>query len=185
MSNNEREDLLKQAEELSLDVPKNTRTDKLRAMIDEVASPQAASDEDGDEQMDDSQEAPQETDTQSPPEEKPAGRPLTKQQRFRQKVAEKKRAAMKTRVVTITNRDNRDNDFTTTATLSFENQHFGMSKIVPLDMPVELEEALIHVAETARITLHKDEVRNGRRTGNKVPVSVKKYAISYSQNQPE
>jgi hypothetical protein len=46
-------------------------------------------------------------------------------------------------------------------------------------MPVELEQALIDVAKETVITLHKDEVINGRRTGNKVPVKTRKYNVSY------
>jgi len=88
---------------------------------------------------------------------------------------------MKTRIVTITNKDNRDNDFTTTASLSFENQFFGLAKNVPLDVPVELEQALIDIAESTIITHHKDEIVDGKRTGNKVPVSVKKYVVSYGK----
>lgn len=103
----------------------------------------------------------------------------------REKIAAMKRAAMKTQIVTITNKDNRENDVATTAFLSFENQHFGMAKNVPLDIPVQLEQALIDIAERCLITMHKDEVVNGNRTGNKVPVSVKKYVVSYSRHIPE
>lgn len=103
----------------------------------------------------------------------------------REKIAAMKRAAMKTQIVTITNKDNRENDVATTAFLSFENQHFGMAKNVPLDIPVQLEQALIDIAERCLITMHKDEVVNGKRTGNKVPVSVKKYVVSYSRHIPE
>ncbi len=111
----------------------------------------------------------------------PGTRTLTKQQLRRKKISERKAAAMKTRIVTITNKDNRDNDFTTTASLSFENQFFGLAKNVPLDVPVELEQALIDIAESTIITHHKDEIVDGKRTGNKVPVSVKKYVVSYGK----
>ena len=92
-----------------------------------------------------------------------------------------KKRAFKTTVITLTNKDNRENDVVTTAYLSFENQYFGLSKIVPLDIPVELEAALIAIAERSMITLHKDEIIDGKRTGNKTPVRVKKYAISYGK----
>ena len=99
----------------------------------------------------------------------------------RQAVAEAKRKAMKTQVVTITNKDNRENDVMTTVYLGFENQHFGLSKLVPLDRPVELEQCLIDIAATTTMTLHKDEIIDGKRTGNKVPTRVKKFAISYGR----
>lgn len=103
----------------------------------------------------------------------------------RAKIMKSKKAAMKTKIVTLTNKDNRENDVATTAFLSFENQHFGLAKNVPLDIPVELEVSLITIAESCMITLHKDEIIGGKRTGNKVPVRVKKYAISYGQQQPD
>jgi hypothetical protein len=103
----------------------------------------------------------------------------------RRKVAEARARAFKTQIVTLTNKDNRENDVMTTAYLSFQNQHFGLSKLVPLDIAVELETALIKIAESCTMTLHKDEIVNGRRTGNKVPIRVKKYAISYSRQDPE
>lgn len=102
----------------------------------------------------------------------------------RARVVAAKKEAMKTKIVTLTNKDPRENDRVTTAFLSFENQHFGLSKSVPLDIPVELEVSLIHIAENCKITLHKDEIKNGRPTGNKVPMRVKKYAISYSGQTP-
>lgn len=102
----------------------------------------------------------------------------------RAKVAAARKKAFRTHVVTLTNKDNRENDIMTTAYLSFENQHFGLAKLVPLDVPVELEEALIKIAANCTMTLHKDEIVDGKRTGNKVPTTVKKYAISYSRHDP-
>jgi len=97
----------------------------------------------------------------------------------REAIAKARQAAMKTRVVRITSNDKRDNDVATVAYLGFENQYFGISKLVPLDVPLELEQALIDIAKTTKITLHKDEIIDGKRTGNKIPVSVKKLNVSY------
>jgi len=33
------------------------------------------------------------------------------------------------------------------------------------------------------MTLHKDEIIDGKRTGNKVATRVKKYAISYGESE--
>lgn len=101
----------------------------------------------------------------------------------RQKIAAAKKKANIKQIVTITNRDNRENDVATTAFLSYENQYFGMAKNVPLDIPVELEAALISIAETTKMTHHRDEIVNGRRTGNKLTSRVKKYAVSYGKHQ--
>lgn len=107
------------------------------------------------------------------------GKELTAEQKLRERVGQAKVAAMKTKIVTISSNDKRDSEWTTTAYLSMENQHFGISRIVPLDIPVELELCLIEVAKTTMITLHKDEIINGKRTGNKVPTRTRKYNISY------
>jgi hypothetical protein len=104
----------------------------------------------------------------------------------RREVADLKKKALKTEIVTITNKDPRDNTAMTTAYLSFENQFFGAARLVPLDIPVELEVSLIKIAASCTMTLHKDEIgADGKRTGNKIPVRVKKYAISYSRQKPE
>ena len=109
---------------------------------------------------------------------------LDKARRRRKTIADARKRAFETRIVTLTNKDNRENDVMTTAYLSFENQHFGLSKLVPLDVPVELERALIEIAASTTMTMHKDEIVDGRRTGNKVPTTVKKFAISYSSRSP-
>jgi hypothetical protein len=90
-----------------------------------------------------------------------------------------KKAAMETKIVTISSNDKRDNDVMTSVYLSMENQHFSVAKYVPLDIPVELEVCLIEVAKSTFITLHTDEIIDGRRTGNKTPKSVHKFTISY------
>ncbi len=168
MSNEERSVLVEQANELGLEFAKNISTKKLAEMIQEAQGPAVKPEEEL------IVEAPATASY-------PGTRTLTKQQLRRKKISERKAAAMKTRIVTITNKDNRDNDFTTTASLSFENQFFGLAKNVPLDVPVELEQALIDIAESTIITHHKDEIVDGKRTGNKVPVSVKKYVVSYGK----
>lgn len=163
MAINERQNTIEQANELGLEFPKNISTAKLKAMIAESQGPAIKAEE------------PEQTPVASPK----AG--LTKHQKRLKFISERKALALKTRVVTITNKDNRDNNFTTTAPLSFENQHFGVAKNVPLDIPVELEQALIDIAESTMITQHKDEVVGGKRTGNKVAVLAKKYVVSYAK----
>lgn len=180
MSDIQREQLKLQAEELGLEFPANIPTPKLQAMVNEALGVEVAPN-------------PEPAAVDEVEEENVAGTEEDKVQlsasqnkkiTLRQRVAKAKAEAMKTSIVTITNKDNRENDVMTTVHLSFENQYFGISKIVPLDVPVELEAALIQIAESTMMTLHKDEIVDGKRTGNKVPVSVKKFAISYSKEQP-
>ena len=170
----ERTDLIEKAKDLNLDFAGNISTAKLTIMVNEASGPAVKAEE----------KEEDETESAVVAKTKPeAGnvKVISADLKRRQFIAKRKAIAMKTRVVTITNKDNRENDVTTTAPLSFENQHFGIAKNVPLDMPVELEQALIDIAESTCITHHKDEIVNGKRTGNKVPVQVKKYVVSYAK----
>jgi len=105
----------------------------------------------------------------------------TAKQKFIRESKERQAKRMKKRVVTITSNDKRENHMTTTVYLSCG----AVSRIVPLDYPVELEEALIIVADTTPITLHVDEIVEGKRTGNKVPKTIKKFNISYEDMKPQ
>lgn len=172
--NEERTALLEVANDLGLEFHSNIPTEKLKAIVAEAKGEPAPVEE-----AVPASPAIKELDSEGP---KPK---LSKYAAKRRKVAAAKKAAMKTRIVTITNKDNRENDIMTTAYFSFENQHFGLSKVVPLDIPIELEVSLIQIAASTVMTLHKDEVVDGKRTGNKVPMRVKKFAISYSGKQPE
>lgn len=138
----------------------------------------------------------QEAAPKSPPEKKEesmtdeetlqARRQREAQEKFakrRQQIQDAKKKAMAKRIVTLTNKDPRENEVVTTAYLAMENQHFGIARLVPLDVPVELEECLIRIATMTPMTQHRDEIIKGRRTGNKVTVTVKKYAVSYSSQK--
>ena len=103
---------------------------------------------------------------------KPAAGKLTQEQAHAKMLLTAKAKAFETRIVTITSNDKRDNHVTTTAYLSMDNQYFGKSKYVPLDVPVELEKCLIDVAKDIKIMLHVDEIVDGKRTGNKRLVCV-------------
>lgn len=205
----DRDELMKQAEKLGLDFPKNIPSEKLSRMVDDALLSEenettAQSNEEDEELTDEEMKAEKDEKaavekaakeeaeavaelqkSMKKTEKEDTDRKPSKRMLMRRKIAEARKKAFKTHIVTLTNKDSRENDVMTTVNLSFENQYFGLSKIIPLDVPVELEKALIDIAESTRITLHKDEVVSGKRTGNKVPVSVKKFAISYSRQQTE
>lgn len=105
----------------------------------------------------------------------------TPKQKFTRESKSRQVKRLKTKIVTLTSNDIRENHVTTTAYLSCGT----VSKVVPLNTPVELEEALIIIADTTFITLHRDEVVDGRRTGNKIPSQVKKYNVSYENMKAE
>ncbi len=87
--------------------------------------------------------------------------------------------AFETKIVTISSNDKRENHLVTTAPLSIENEYFGISRDVPLDVPVELEVCLIELAKSLKVVMHVDEIIDGRRTGNKVPKLVHRYVINF------
>jgi hypothetical protein len=99
--------------------------------------------------------------------------------RKRKEVMDAKTAAFKTRVVTVSNNDTRENGVITADYFGFENQHFGKSLLVPFNVPVELPQGIIEVIKSTPMTIHTDEIIGGRRTGNKVATQARKYNISY------
>jgi len=205
----DRDELMKQAEKLGLDFPKNIPSEKLSRMVDNAllseenettAQPNEEDYDLTDEEMkvekdekaamekaakEEAEAVAELQKSMKKTEKEDTDRKPSKRMLMRRKIAEARKKAFKTHIVTLTNKDSRENDVMTTVNLSFENQYFGLSKIIPLDVPVELEKALIDIAESTRITLHKDEVVSGKRTGNKIAVSVNKFAISYSRQQTE
>lgn len=97
---------------------------------------------------------------------------------IRQLVSEAKKQAFKKRVVTISSNDTRDNQHVTAIPLFFENQYFALDRIVPLNIPVELEQCLIDIAKSTTIAIHKKgSVDGGRTVGN--TAFAKKFNISY------
>lgn len=164
------EELKTEADGLGIKYAPKIGIEKLQEKIEDYYESQAA-----DDLVQEAPEVPEELPA-IPENNSPAQR---RNKGMRELAAELRGAAMKTRVVTITNNDKRDSHMTTTAYLSMENQYFGLSKIVPLDIPVELEQCLIDVAKSTEIILHVDEIVDGKRTGNKRPQYVKKYVVSY------
>lgn len=92
-----------------------------------------------------------------------------------------KEAAFKTRLVTITSNDKRDSDVESTVIVTCENQYFGLSKIVPLNIQIQLEQCLIDTLKEIKIPLHIPEMINGKQTGNSILSKTNKYNISYGE----
>ena len=103
---------------------------------------------------------------------------LDEEKSFIQKAKE---AAFKTRLVTITSNDKRDSDVETTVIVTCENQYFGLSRIVPLNIQIQLEQCLIDTLKEIKIPLHVPEMVNGRQTGNSILSQTNKYNISYGE----
>lgn len=159
MANTELKTLKEEAKNLSIEFANNITMEKLQEKVDKFYESGSKGDV-----------------VKSKPEE-----PKKEVTTLRGKIAQAKAKAFKKRVVTISNNDKRENDVMTTCFLGMENQYFGISKIVPLDIPVELEECLISIAKDTTISMHKDEVVDGKRTGNKTTITVRKFNISYEE----
>ena len=180
----EREEMIAEATDFGLEFKGNISNLKLAAMLAEFKGEPEPLNEKPAAGPAIKEEAEEEEDTTLSAVELVRKRQNASFARKRKMISDAKQKAFKTQVVTLTNKDARENDVVTTAYLSCQNQYFAMARNVPLDIPVELESCLIRLAETAMITLHRDEIINGRRTGNKVATRVKKYAISYSPIDP-
>ncbi len=176
MSEKNMKDLKAEATALGIEFKGNVSRVKLSEMIENHYESQAAGD------FVEAVEDDTETDIEV---EIPKTRSTTmtdKKKRFNSLVSEAKKKAFKTKIVTVSSIDKRDNDVTTAEPIMFENQYFGISKIVPLDIPIELEQCLIDILESTKIILHVDEIIDGKRTGNKTPRMVRKFSVSYAES---
>lgn len=187
MSN--REDMIAEAIDLGLDFKGNISNKKLAAMIDEAneaplgddpvverAPPGPAVKAEHQEEDDEVVESARDIVMR---------RRESAHAKKRREIAVAKNKAMATSIVTITNKDSRENETVTSAYLSVQNLYFARSRYVPLDVPIELEHCLIRNAESCMVTIHRDEMKNGRPTGNKVTRRVPKYTVSHSPIEPK
>ena len=95
-------------------------------------------------------------------------------------IAKVKKEAFAKRKVIITYNDKRDNNETNSAYLTCENMYFSLSKLVPLDTPVELEQCLINTAKEAKISVHRPDIVKGVQNSAKIrSVFAPKYTVSY------
>ena len=86
-------------------------------------------------------------------------------------------AAMKTTVVTITDNDQRENNYTTVVSVNCSNAYFDLgTKRIPLNVPVELEQGFIDVLSEIRIPMH---VRDAN-TGQSKTVLRNRYSVAYN-----
>jgi len=180
----DREKLIETANELGLEFKGNISNTNLQELVDNAQNPKDAGEQNTIEKPE-VVTSPTGAKPVAQKEEKAPSKSLDKDARRRLKVANSKKKALVKSIVTLTNKDPRENTSVTTVPLSVENQFFSVARIVPLDVPVELEKCLIDLAESTMMALHRDEIIKGERTGNKVTVQVKKFAVSYSKEQAD
>jgi len=88
----------------------------------------------------------------------------------------REQAARKTRIVIITDNDQRVNNQTTTCTVNCSNEYFDLgTRILPLNEKIEVAQGHIDVLKDVVITLHAKDVK----TGLSVAKTRNRYSISY------
>ena len=94
-----------------------------------------------------------------------------------EKAAEARLKAMKTRIVTITDNDQRENNLTTIVSVNCSNDYFDLgTRRIPLNIPVEVEQGFIDVLKEVQIPMHvRDTV-----TGLGKTILRHRYSIAYN-----
>lgn len=88
--------------------------------------------------------------------------------------------ARKTRVVTITDNDTRENNQTTVAVANCSNLYFDLGTVyIPLNIPVEIKQGHLDTIANLEIPLHVKDAKSGL---FKTEVR-KRYSVSYEQPQ--
>ena len=95
-----------------------------------------------------------------------------------QSIADRKKEAYKTRVVTIIDNDQRVNGQTTTCIVNCSNMYFDLGTIIlPLNMPVEVRQGHLNVLKELTIPQHVKDPKTSLSTVKLVP----RYTISYGE----
>jgi len=98
----------------------------------------------------------------------------------RKLAAEREAAARKTKIITIIDNDQRENNQTTSAVVSCGNERFDLgSVILPLNMEVEVLQGHIDQLASVKIPQHTKGP-----DGNSVLVMRPRYTIAYSDKKP-
>jgi hypothetical protein len=101
---------------------------------------------------------------------------LGEKEKIRKAIAEAKAKAKATRIITIIDNDQRVNSQTTTCKVTCANMYFDLGSIIlPLNMPVEVQQGHINVLTEVKIPLH---IKNPQ-TGLSDVRMVSRYNIIY------
>jgi membrane-associated HD superfamily phosphohydrolase len=167
------EELKQEATELGLTFSGNIGAAKLQARIDEYYKSQETS---GNE-IAKAVEANEKAETNEKSEEKSV---KTGNKSFKEKMVDRKKAANKTRVITIIDNDQRVNNQTTTVVVNATSMYFDLgTKILPLNTPVEVRQGHIDVLKEIKIPQHVKNSKTNLSTVRLVP----RYTISYEDLQ--
>ena len=164
------EELKQEATELGISFQSNIGADKLQAKIDEWYVSQETS---GNE----IQDAVKKQEAMEQSEEKSAVKDNDDANTHMNKYAKKaEEDARKTRIVTITDNDQRENNQTTVAVVNCSNIYFDLgTAYIPLNVPVEVKQGHLNVLSETEIPLHVKDPKTNLST----LTMRKRYAISY------
>ena len=164
------EELKQEATELGISFQPNIGADKLQAKIDEWYVSQETS-------GNGIQDAVKKQEAMEQSEEKSAVKDNDDANTHMNKYAKKaEEDARKTRIVTITDNDQRENNQTTVAVVNCSNIYFDLgTAYIPLNVPVEVKQGHLNVLSETEIPLHVKDPKTNLST-----LTIRKrYAISY------
>ena len=167
MSNNEKlDELKKEAAELGIAFSANIGEATLQQRIDDYHASQA----------DDEDDEPVVKTPEVVKENKPVAR-----KSFKQRAKAKEKEARKTRVVTIIDNDNRENNHTTVVVVDCSCAYFDLGKaIIPLNTPVEVRQGHINVLNSIKIPQH---VRSPEDPSLSRVVLRNRYSVQYEDRK--
>ena len=150
------EELKQEAAELGISFQPNIGADKLQAKIDEWYVSQETS-------GNGIQDAVKKQEAMEQSEEKSAVKDNDDANTHMNKYAKKaEEDARKTRIVTITDNDQRENNQTTVAVVNCSNEWFDLGTVyIPLNVPIEVKRGHLNVLKEIEIPLHTLNPKSG------------------------
>ena len=163
------EELKQEATELGISFNQNIGVDKLQAKIDEWYKSQETS-------GNGIQAAVARQEAMEKSEEKSAVKDTKGSADLKAFAAKAEAEARKTRVVVITDNDQRENNQTTVAVVNCSNLYFDLgTAYIPLNIPVEVRQGHINVLLETEIPLHVKDPKTGLST----LAMRRRYSVSY------
>ena len=167
------EELKQEATELGIVFNQNIGVDKLQVKIDEWYKSQETSGKEIEAAVERQQAMEQSEEKFAVTDKKKESPGATDLRAFATKA---EAAARKTRIITITDNDQRENNQTTVAVVNCSNLYFDLGTVyLPLNVPVEVRQGHINVLLETEIPLHVKDPKTGLST----LAMRKRYAVSY------
>lgn len=161
------DELKQEAEELGISFQKNIGAERLKEKIDKYYESQETSGKE-------IQKAVEAKEAKA--EEQSEEKSVETGNKLGDKIAAARDKAMKTRVITIIDNDQRVNNQTTSCKVNCSNMYFDLGTVVlPLNMPVEVRQGHINTLKEVKIPQHVKDPKTGLSAVRMVP----KYTISY------